>query len=152
MSDFQLEEFAIVGIAVRTSNENGQAAQDIPALWDTFLSESIPDKIPNKVDNVVYSVYTEYEKDHTKPYTTVLGCKVTSLESVPEGMKGIVIKGGTYQKFIAKGKLSEGVVYEEWTNIWNTDLPRIYSTDFEVYGEKSQHPEEAEVDIWIAVN
>jgi len=31
------------------------------------------------------------------------------------------------------------------------DLGRIFTADFEVYGEKAQNPSDAEVDIFIAV-
>jgi predicted transcriptional regulator YdeE len=131
--------FNIIGIAVQTTNENGQSGKDIPALWDHFISEGIVEKIPNKVNNTVYCVYTAYESDFTKPYTTVLGCKVSSLDTIPEGMKGIVIPAGEYLKRTTKADK----VFEEWTKIWNSDLPRAYTADYEVYGE--------EVDIFLAV-
>jgi predicted transcriptional regulator YdeE len=146
-----LKSFYVLGIAVRTSNENGQAAKDIPALWNQFMSEGVMNKIPNKLDNTVYSIYTEYEEDYTKPYTTVLGCKVSSLDNVPAGMKGIVIAEGDYIRCTAKGNMTEGAVYHEWTRIWNSDIPRSYTTDFEVYGEKAQNPADAEVDIFLAI-
>ena len=146
-----LKSFYVLGIAVRTSNENGQAAKDIPALWNQFMSEGIMDKIPDKIDNTVYSIYTEYEVDYTKPYTTVLGCKVSSLDNIPAGMKGIVIADGSYFRCTAKGNMLEGMVYNEWRKIWNSDIPRAYTTDFEVYGEKAQYPENAEVDIFLAL-
>jgi len=147
MDTQELESFNIIGIAVRTTNANGQSGIDIPALWDRFISEGIADQIPDKVDRTVYSVYTEYEGDFTKPYTTVLGCNVNSLDIIPEGMKGIVIEKGTYIKRTA----DLDKVYEEWTKIWNADIPRVYTTDFEVYGDKAQNPEGPKVDIFIAV-
>jgi predicted transcriptional regulator YdeE len=141
----------VIGIAVRTTNENNQAAADIPALWQRFFSEGLAARIPNKVDDTLYCIYTDYEKDFTRPYTTVLGCAVTSLEAIPEGMTSVTIASGAYVHFEAKGNLSEGAVYEAWTKIWNSGLERAYSTDVEVYGARAQNPEEAVVDIWIAV-
>ena len=146
-----LKSFYVLGIAVRTSNENGQSGKDIPALWNQFMSEGILDKIPNKLDHTVYSIYTEYEEDYTKPYTTVLGCKVSSLDTIPEGMKGITIAEGDYIRCTVKGNMMEGIVFHEWTRIWNSDIPRSYTTDFEVYGEKAQNPADAEVDIFLAI-
>ncbi|WP_370527302.1 GyrI-like domain-containing protein [Pedobacter sp. SYSU D00535] len=58
---------------------------------------------------------------------------------------------GGFTKFTAKGNLNEGIVFQEWTKIWNMDFPRKYTADFEVYGERAQNPEAAEVDIFIAV-
>jgi len=151
MSNHTIKKFNVIGISVRTTNENGQAGQDIPALWNKFMTERILEKIPNKIDNSIYCVYTEYEKDHTKPYTTILGCRVENLEAIPSGMTGKTFEGTIYTKYIAKGNILQGLVFEEWTKIWNSDLDRTFTADFEVYGEKAQNPENAEVDIFIAV-
>lgn len=146
-----MEPFKVIGIAVRTTNENNQAAKDIPVLWEKFMSEDILNAIPNKIDTAVYSIYTDYEKDHTKPYTTVLGCKVENLDHIPEGMVGKSFEGGNYIRFTPKGNLAEGLVINEWNKIWNMDLGRIFTADFEIYGEKAQNPSDAEIDILIAV-
>ncbi|KOP37147.1 AraC family transcriptional regulator [Flavobacterium sp. WLB] len=146
-----IQKFNIIGISVRTTNENGQSGQDIPALWNQFFSEGIYEKIANKLSNDIICVYTDYEKDHTKPYTTLLGFAVENLDSIPEGLTGKTIEGRHYEKFTAKGNLANGVVYDEWLKIWNSGLNRIFTSDFEVYGEKSLDRENAEVDIFIAI-
>jgi len=151
MDTQKITSFNIIGIAVRTTNENSQAAKDIPALWNKFMSENILQQIPNKVDNTIYCMYTEYEKDHTKPYTTLLGCKVENLENIPTGMIGKTVKDGNYIKQTVKGNLMQGVIANAWVKIWNANFSRLYTADFEVYGEKAQNPENAEVDIFIAV-
>ena len=151
MNKVTVKTFKVIGISVRTTNENGQSAKDIGKLWNKFMAEGILDKIPNKIDNTIYSIYTEYESDHTKPYTTILGCKVENIDEIPNGMVALTIKGGNYAKFISKGDLTKGAVYKEWTKIWNTDLNRKYTTDFEVYGEKAQNPTNAEVEIFVAL-
>jgi len=141
----------VIGISVRTSNELGQAGQDIPALWNQFMTEGIADQIPNKIDNTVYCIYTDYEKDHTKPYTTILGCKVENLDRIPDKLVGKTFDEAVYEQFVAKGNLSQGVVFNEWTKIWNSDLNRAFTADFEVYDERAQNPENAEVDLFIAL-
>ncbi|MCP1301805.1 GyrI-like domain-containing protein [Chryseobacterium sp. S0630] len=151
MKNVKIEPFKVIGISVRTTNENGQAGKDIPVLWEKMISEDILNSIPNKIDNTIYSIYTDYEKDHTKPYTTVLGCQVENLDNIPEGMVGYSFDGGDYLKFTTKGDLSKGLVINEWLKIWDMDLGRVFSADFEVYGEKAQNPSGAEVDIFIAV-
>lgn len=147
----QIKNFHVIGIAVRTTNENGQSVQDIPALWNRFMTEGIMDQIPNKVDQILYCIYTDYEKDHTKPYTTIIGCKVSNLDQIPYGLVGKTFEEQTYIKRIAKGNLMQGIVYEEWTKIWNADLNRTFTADFEVYDERTHNPENAEVDIFISV-
>ncbi len=151
METKKLEKFNIIGISVRTSNENNQAAKDIPALWDKFMKEGVMEQIPNKVGTEIYCAYTEYEGDHTNPYTTVLGCKVKSLERTPKGMKGIKIESSNYAKFIGKGDLTQGAVVNTWFKIWESPLNRTYKTDFEVYGEKAQNPKDGEVEIFVGV-
>ncbi|MEJ5049481.1 GyrI-like domain-containing protein [Chryseobacterium culicis] len=151
MNNVKVEPFKVIGISVRTTNENGQAGKDIPVLWEKMISEDILNAIPNKVDRTIYSIYTDYEKDHTRPYTTVLGCKVENLDTIPEGMVGYSFEGGAYVKFTAKGDLSKDLVINEWMEIWQMDLGRIFTADFEIYGEKAQNPSDAEVDILIAV-
>lgn len=141
----------VIGIWVRTTNHEEQALTDIQALWGRFMSEGVMSKIPNLIGSEVYSIYTEYEGDFTKPYTTVLACEVSSLDEIPEGMKGLEIGGGDYVKFLAKGNLNEGAVGNAWMEIWKSGVNRRYTTDFEVYGAKSQNREDAEVDIFVAV-
>jgi predicted transcriptional regulator YdeE len=147
----KIKAFSVIGISVRTTNENGQAATDIPALWAKFMTEGILEKIPNRIDDTVYCMYSSYEKDHTRPYTTILGCKVEHLQDIPSGMLGKYIEAGSYEKFTATGNLMEGAVYNEWLNIWNAGISRTFSTDFEVYDEKARDRENAAVDIFIAV-
>jgi len=74
MTNTKKDELTIVGLSVRTSNAPGKADKDIPKLWDKFMAENITTQIPNKTDETIYAIYTDYEGDHTKPYTTV-NCK-----------------------------------------------------------------------------
>ncbi|HAO28726.1 MAG TPA: AraC family transcriptional regulator, partial [Chryseobacterium indologenes] len=59
--------------------------------------------------------------------------------------------GGDYIKFTTKGDLAKDLVINEWLKIWEMDMDRAFTADFEVYGEKAQNPSDAEVDIFIAV-
>jgi predicted transcriptional regulator YdeE len=152
MNTTTIPQFHFIGISVRTTNEPGHADKDIPALWNKFITEGIAGKIPDKTDASIYCIYTDYEGDHTKPYTTILGCKVEHLDTIPEGMIAKTIESANYIPFTAKGNILQGAVFNEWTKIWNTDLPRTYTADFEIYGEKAQNFEDAEVDIFIAVS
>lgn len=147
----QIASFQVIGLAIRTSNENGRAAKDIPALWSQFFSEGVLAKIPNRYDDTLYCIYTDYEKDHTRPYTTILGCRVHSLEEIPEGMTGLTIGGGQCQHYPLKGNLNDGLVYKQWMNIWQSPLERSFAADFEVYDHSSIDPCNAKVDIFISL-
>ncbi len=151
MTTIQNDSFHIIGITVRTSNNNGDAARDIGALWQKWMSENIIEKIPNKLTSNIYSVYCNYESDYKGPYTTLLGCKVASIDTIPAGMEAIEIKGGQYKRFTTKGNLNEGIVYQEWIHIWNSNLNRAYTADYELYDEKAMNPADAEVNIFVAL-
>lgn len=143
--------FKVIGIAVRTTNENDQAAKDIAELWGKFMNDNVLDAIPNKIDDTVYSIYTDYESDHTKPYTTILGCRVEDLDDIPGGMIGKSFDGGNYVKLSAKGDLMKGLLINKWIEIWQMDLARTFTADFEVFGAKASDPADAEIDFLIAV-
>lgn len=140
-----LDSFHIIGIEVRTKNENGQSQKDIGALWQKFYSENVLDNIPNKVDDEILGLYTDYEKDFTKPYTMVIGCRVKNLENVPEGMVGKTINQTDYVVIPVKGELPKAIL-QTWQEIWKSDIPRAYKADFEIYKENS------EVDIYLSIS
>lgn len=152
MQTVKIEPFKVIGIGVRTSNNNGEAARDIGALWNKFMNENIGDKIKTRVTEEIVSVYTNYESDHLKPYDTILGVKVSSLDDIPEGMVGASVNGGTYAKFISQGDLTKDAIYKTWMEVWNTPLNRSYTTDFELYGEKSINPTDGEAEILVAID
>jgi len=152
MVTVQKKSILIVGISVRTTNENAQAKQDIGGLWGRFMEEGIRSKIPNAIDESIYAVYTDYESDHSKPYTTILGYKVDSLKDIPVGMVGHEIEPSDFEKFTAKGNLKGDAVIAMWGQIWNSDIDRSYTSDFEVYDERASDPSNGEADIFIALN
>ncbi|MFN8770284.1 MAG: GyrI-like domain-containing protein [Neisseriaceae bacterium] len=144
--------FNIIGISVRTNNNDPQKlTQEMQGLWGKFMSENLLSQIPNKLNNSIYCVYTDYAGDYTGDYTAILGCQVSDLNEIPEGLLGRNFNGGDYNKYTAKGNLNNGIVYNEWKQIWNSGIARSYTADFEVYSEKAYDPINAEVDIFIAI-
>lgn len=151
MSISKFSSFNILGITVRTSNHDGAAAQDIPALWGKFMGENTIAKIPNIIDQNIHCIYTEYEGDYTQPYTVLLGMKVASLEDIPDGLTGMTFTGGTYQSYHAEGKMADNVVYDTWNQIWKDPLNRAYTSDIEIYNAEKSDSESVSVDIHIAI-
>lgn len=147
-----LPPFHIIGISTRTTNQNGQAAADIGQLYDKFYTNNILSRIPHRLDDDLYTLYTDYESDYTGAYTTIIGCKVSSLSDIPEGLIGREFAGGAYQQYDVRGKLPDAVI-NQWQMIWEQDgtLNRAYSVDFEVYGINAQNPENAQVELYLAV-
>jgi predicted transcriptional regulator YdeE len=56
-----------------------------------------------------------------------------------------------YELYKSTGKLSISLA-KTWEGIWNADINRRYSADFDIYGEKVRDYENAEVDTYVAVN
>jgi predicted transcriptional regulator YdeE len=71
MQTTKLKPFHVIGISLRTTNENDQEAQGIGSLWGKFMTENILQKIRHKISDDILSIYTNYESDHTKPYDTI---------------------------------------------------------------------------------
>lgn len=142
-----LEEIRLIGIEARTSNDD--ASDEIPHLWEQFFTENIKDKIPNKISADILSLYTEYESDYTKPYTIVLGCKVRDFSDVPEGMVSKIIPSSKFAVFTAKGKMPDELV-NTWQYIWDSDLERTYTGDFDEYTEKYSS-EVPEANVYVAI-
>ncbi len=150
MEKVEKEGFSVIGIRIKTTNKDEQSAKDIGRLWEQFMSEQIAGKIPNRIDTSILSIYTNYEGDHLQPYDTILGCRVSSLEDIPVGMIGQDFAKSDYVQFHAKGDLTK-IIYNTWLEIWEQNLDRTYTADFEEYDEKAQDPTNAAVDIFVAV-
>jgi predicted transcriptional regulator YdeE len=147
-----IEEINLIGLALKTktSNLNEQAMIDCGNLWQQFIKENIASQIPGKLNEEVLAVYHNYEGDYTKPYSYFIGCKIKKGTPVPIELDSLNIPANTYQKITAKGQMPDCVA-NAWREIWDTDLPRAYDADFEVYNEKSADWENAEVDIYLSV-
>ena len=142
----------VIGLSIRTTNENQQATIDIPQLWNTFFMSQTLSKISNKINDTLYCIYNNYESDYTKPYTCTLGIQVENLFTVPEGLTSIQIPQSSYIKFNTKGDLSKQIVYNQWKNIWTTEIDRKYTFDFEIYDhQKCKDAANAEVEIYISI-
>ncbi|KKO92004.1 transcriptional regulator [Sphingobacterium sp. Ag1] len=153
MENITIQKFYIAGISVRTTNQNGQASEDIEALWERFWTEDIQNKIPNKTSDEIYAVYTDYKSDFKGFYTTIIGMSVDSLENCPEGFVGIIIEADNYEKFVSKGKMPQAIV-ETWLEIWaDQDLNsrRAYKADFTIHGKKYYDGDNAEVETYLSI-
>lgn len=153
MEKVAVAPFKLIGLSVRTSNLNQQAGQDLAALWGRFMAEKTFEQIPNKVSLTFYCVYTNFSGEKRENYDALLGCQVSSLDEIPAGMIGQEIVVGHAQKRTVKGDIRQGqAVVQAWQEILAAELDRSFTADFEVYDERAMHPENAEVDIYVAVN
>lgn len=145
-----LKEKLVVGISIKTSNENLKSVQDIGALWQRFVGEGINNMIEDKVDHKAIGLYTEYEGDFTKPFKFMCCCEVSAIDHV-NGYEVKKIPSGKYAKFTLKGNRTK-VVGEAWQQIWQSDIDRKYSCDFEVYHNDGKDLNNETIEIFISLN
>lgn len=144
--------FKIIGISVRTSNQNNQAKEDLERLWHNFFADNIIEKTPNKLSNEIFVIYTDYKSNYSEDYNAIIGIPVSTLDEIPNGLIGREFQSENFQKFTAKGKLPNAII-EIWNHIWQKDkeLNRKYSYDIEIYGENSQNGDNSEAEIFISI-
>lgn len=145
----ELDEKFFIGLELRTNNKECSLA--MPAHKDRFFNENILAKIPNKIDGSILALYTDYEGDYTQPYSWILGCEVSSLDNVPEGLVAKVIPQSKYAVFTTQGEFPQGLI-AAWQAIWNSGLHRSYTSDFELYRSDFNPQTNPEVKVYIAVD
>jgi predicted transcriptional regulator YdeE len=142
-----LPAFTIVGVSARVSNDR---PQEIGTLWQQFYAQGIAAKIPNKKSENICSVYIDYEGDHTKPYTIVIGCEVNDAPSLPAGLMSKVVPAAKYAVIPANGKQPDSVI-AAWQQVWSSDLQRTYSGDYDLYAGKGPDPSDQDVNVYVAI-
>lgn len=145
--EISLSEIPLIGIEIRTNNGS---TTDIAELWQKFYANGIQDRIPNCVDSRIFGLYNDYETDHTGDYSYLIGCPVSDLENIPQGMVGRLIPAQKYCVERAQGTLPDALI-EAWQIIWKSDTKRTFKYDFELYDDRANDPSNAEVDIFIAI-
>ncbi|MDB5152174.1 MAG: AraC family transcriptional regulator [Mucilaginibacter sp.] len=146
----KIPDFFVAGIAVNTINQDGRSQKDIGDLWTRFTTENMIEKIAGKLSQDIYCVYTDYESDHTGWYTAVLGCRVENADNVPEDFFTALVPTSDYQIYTPQGKFPESVA-NTWRQIWQTDINRKYSADYDRYKAGARSFEETEVEVYLSV-
>jgi predicted transcriptional regulator YdeE len=153
------KEFSVIGIEARTNNAREMTADGIiPKQWDKFVKEGILQKIPNKVDPTIFVIYTDYASDRHGEYTYVIGAKVNDGSAVPPGMVMKRVPKGKYAVVTTMKGPVQKTVPEAWQQIGNLEDKsqlgggrRAYKADFEVYDQRSQNPQDSQVDIYVGI-
>ncbi|MCM3737689.1 GyrI-like domain-containing protein [Bacillus cytotoxicus] len=149
------EAFQAIGISITTNNELEMSSDGkIPHLWNQYFQEQITNLIPNKATQTeTLALYSNYESDETGLYTFTIAVPVSTVIDTPENMTSFTIPAATYAVFTTrKGPLSE-IIAESWQEIWNwsKENKRAFTIDFELYDERACDPNDAQVDIYIAL-
>ena len=137
------KEKVVVGITTSTSNEDPKMSEKIGNLWGIFYQEGISAEIKNKVNEFSIGLYSDYCPDG---YLVTVGNEVATSEN--DTLTTKVIPAGRYAKFSVHGHMQSAVA-AAWAEIWNTELDRSYTGDFEEY--LNEDLENADIDIYIAL-
>lgn len=138
-----------IGLELRTNNEECSSA--MPKHKEKFFNEKIAEKIPNRINHDILALYTNYEGDYSKPYSWILGCEVSSLDEIPEGLVGKEIPESKYAVFTTQGEFPQGLI-AAWQAIWKSNLFRSYTSDFELYRADFHPVNNPEIKIYIALD
>lgn len=146
-----LNEVIIVGKEIRTTNEDGKCKLPIQKLWTEFMEQKLGDKIHDKVNaDELLGLYSDYENKEFGMYSFMVGFQVKNKSNIPHDMAVKVIPKSKYNVITIKGNMPQSIA-EGWGYIWNSDLERTYTGDFEVYDKKCDGTENSEVNIYVAV-
>ena len=146
----ELKEKIVEGIGVRTNNQNGKSIGDIGGVWQRFFTDGEYAKIENKVNNKTIGLYTDYDGDYTCDYYFLAGSEVKEKSNDMENRVCKVIPGGKYAKFVIIGDVQKSVG-EAWQEIWNMDLDRKYTCDFEEYQNNTEDMQRQEIHVYVAI-
>jgi predicted transcriptional regulator YdeE len=148
--DYSIKTFSpikLIGIEIMTSYKNSM--QDIPMHWEKFNQENIADNILNKLSKDVYAVYHNYESDFKGSYDFFIGCSVEEKNNVDNSFKVLEIPAQKYAVFSVVGDFPKSLI-DTWEAIWEADIQRKYTFDFEKYKENSIE-DVPDLDVYIAI-
>lgn len=138
-----LDQKIIVGVSAITSNSDPNMGQIIGGLWEKLYQGGVYDVISNKVNQYAIGLYSDYTDDQ---YCVTVGTEVSQVENEELTIK--IIPAGKYAKFSLHGNMVKAVA-DAWGEIWNMDLDRSYTGDFEEY--LNNDIDNAEINIYIAL-
>jgi predicted transcriptional regulator YdeE len=127
----------------------------IPRQWQKFFREGILAKIPNKIGLNIYAVYSDYASDRDGEYSFVIGAMVKEGTVAPAGMVAKALPGGHFAVLTSDQGPLPKVVPGVWKKVWKLEdekkIQRNYKADFEIYDQRSQDPQNAQVDLYVGM-
>lgn len=138
-----LEQKTVVGLSAVTGNADPKMGEVISGLWEKLYQGGVNAAIKNKVNEYAIGLYSDYTKDQ---YCVTAGDEVSKPENPELAVKRI--PAGKYAKFSVHGNMVKAVA-EAWGEIWQMDLDRSFTGDFEEYLNSDW--ENADIDIYVAL-
>lgn len=138
-----LEQKIVVGVSAITGNSDPEMGNVIGGLWGKLYGDGVNAVIKNKVNEYAIGLYSDYAGDR---YCVTAGNEVSRAENPELTVK--TIPAGKYAKFSVHGHM-ERAVAEAWASIWQMDLDRSFTGDFEEY--LNCDFENCDIDIYVAL-
>lgn len=138
-----LKEKIVVGVSAITGNSDPEMSKVIGGLWEKLYQGGINPIIKNKANEYAIGLYSDYSADK---YCVTAGNEVSVVENDDLTVKRI--PAGKYAKFSVHGHMEKAVA-DAWGEIWQMDLDRSFTGDFEEY--LSCDVENCDIDIYIAL-
>lgn len=138
-----LEEKVIVGLSAMTGNNDPDMGTIIGGLWNDFYQSGVNSIIKNKSNKYAIGLYSDYSSDQ---YCVTVGNEVFRAENPDLTMK--IIPAGKYAKFSLRGHMEKAVA-KAWVEIWQMNLDRSFTGDFEEYHNDDIN--DCDIDIYIAI-
>lgn len=138
-----LEEKIVVGVSAITGNNDPQMGSIIGGLWEKLYQGGVNATIKNKVNAYAIGLYSDYSLEE---YCVTAGNEVSKVENAELTVK--TIPAGKYAKFSVHGNM-EKVVAGAWGEIWQMDLDRSFTGDFEEY--LNCDVENCAIDLYVAL-
>lgn len=139
-----LKEKIIVGVSNTTSNDDPEMGEKIAKLWTDLYVNKVNVTIKNKVNEYAIGLYSDYTD---KGYLVTAGNEVSKSEN--DELTTKIIPAGKYAKFSVFGHMEKAVA-KAWSEIWQLNLDRSFTGDFEEYLNSDY--ENCNIDIYIALN
>lgn len=139
-----LEAKIVVGVSAITGNRDPEMGKIISGLWEKLYQGGINSVIKNKVNEYAIGLYSDYTADQ---YCATAGNEVSKAENPDLTVK--TIPAGKYAKFSVHGHMEKAVA-AAWGEIWQMELDRSFTGDFEEY--LNCDFEHCDIDIYVALN
>ena len=148
------QSFPIIGVELRTTTGEGRNFIEIPQFWEKILQKGSIAKIPDrKSPDVVLGICLDFESDGSFSY--IIGAEVNSTDNTPDDMVCRTIPAAQYAVFTARGNMPDSIqdvtryIYQKW--LPKSEYHRANSADFELYDDRFENAENAEVDIYVPI-
>ncbi|WP_312280371.1 GyrI-like domain-containing protein [Oscillibacter sp.] len=138
-----LEEKTIVGVSAVTGNSDPEMGKIIGGLWEKLYQGGPNVSIKNRVNAYAIGLYSDYTDSG---YCVTAGIEVSKAENPELTVK--TIPAGKYAKFLVHGDMVQAVA-NAWGEIWQMNLDRSFTGDFEEY--MSSDPENCDIALYIAL-